>query len=169
MDIIFDIDGTLANAEHRLPHILDNMLWVGIPPRPNWDAFLDPAAIAEDTPILEMWDVLTALVEQRHQIIFVTGRKQSLFDTTFAWLMNDSCPVRRRAVAIWREGGAPEPRLFMRSESDRSKSFVVKSEILHKLRHLGFNPKIAFDDRADDIKMYRGAGLIGCQVSDGQF
>lgn len=47
MDIVFDIDGTLANASHRMPYITN-------PNEPkNWDAFFD--GVVDDEPIPEAW------------------------------------------------------------------------------------------------------------------
>lgn len=166
MDVIFDIDGTLANAEHRLHFIND-------PDKAkDWENFLSDEQIAKDTPIEPVWEVLESLVLQRHRVIFITGRPETQRQTTYDWLYPSAGQrdVARCAVNYyWDRRSSRSPIIYMRKAGDRRPSHVVKEELLQVARMDGFNPKIVFEDRNDDTAMWRRNGLICCQVADGDY
>jgi predicted secreted acid phosphatase len=162
MDIVFDIDGTLADASHRLPHITN-------PEQPkNWDAFFDGAV--NDTPIPEAWEILYSLLSQHNRIIFITGRPERLRTPTYNWLTDTYCEHRANSAWYWQEcPSSRKPVLYMRGNGDRRPSSEVKRDLLQKARMDTFDPKIAFEDRAADAKMWRDEGLFCCNVNEGQF
>lgn len=162
MDIVFDIDGTLANAEHRLPYITN-------PNEPkNWDAFFD--GVVDDAPIPEAWAVLNALVDSHHRIIFITGRPERLRTKTYNWLVSFDDDSRFEAAHYWAScPSSRKPALYMRADGDRRPSAEVKRDLLNKARLDNCHPKIAFEDRADDAKMWREEGLMCFQVNEGDF
>lgn len=162
MDIVFDIDGTLADASHRLPYIAN-------PDEPkNWDAFFD--GVVDDVPIPEAWVILNALLDHHHQIIFITGRPERLRAKTYNWLVRSNDDSRSEAAHYWaRCPSSRKPILYMRANNDRRPSAEVKRDLLNRARRHNFNPKIAFEDRDDDAKMWRDEGLFCCQVNEGNF
>ena len=173
MDVIFDIDGTLANAEHRLHWIKDMAYWddTKSPPRPNWKMFLDEDLVFQDAPIPQTWDIMGSLLRGGHRIIFITGRNERTRISTEAWLANDRCPVRMAASSLlaltsWPQSFAP---IYMRSENDRRPSHEVKRDLLAKAREDGYDPKLVFEDRIEDTRMWREEGLLCCQVADGNY
>ena len=154
MDIIFDIDGTLMNRDHRL-HWLKS-------PQKNWEEFF--ANIANDTPYEDMRYLLLCLYENEgSRIIFCSGRSTKYRAVT----LNQIKKLLNFSLAT--ECSENEPILYMRKEGDRRQDSVVKSEILDYIRGDGFDPKIVFDDREQVVKMWRNRGLRCLQVSDGDF
>ena len=54
MDVVFDIDGTLADARHRLHFIKAPDMQSHDPSenwRPDWDSFLSEEQVMQDVPI----------------------------------------------------------------------------------------------------------------------
>lgn len=153
MDIIFDIDGTLADCSHRLH-------WIQNKPK-NWKAFF--AGMEHDVPIVETLEVFRGLARARddyealHRIIFCTGRPESHRIETRAWL------VRHLGTRTL------DYPLYMRLGGDHRPDFVVKEELLADMKKDGFDPKIAFEDRDQVVDMWRRNGLICYQVAKGAY
>ena len=63
--MIFDIDGTLADATHRLHHVTGG--------RRDWDAFF--AEMADDVPVKPICDLLVELIK-RNTIVICSGRPE---------------------------------------------------------------------------------------------
>lgn len=180
MDVIFDIDGTLADAGHRLHLIKDVARYVSIDggtPRPNWEVFLSDEQIAKDAPIAQTFQLLTSMLEapQDYRVIFITGRPWRQSQTTYEWLRGSpQCPVRCLSWNAWEkrsevQGRRLGPILYMRSDGDRRQSHVVKEDLLNRARRDGFDPKLVFEDRKDDTEMWRRNGLLCCQVAEGDY
>ena len=66
MDIIFDVDGTLLDIEHRLKFIKKS-------PK-DWEAFRDPKQKRWDEPIRPMLDLFAALYFSGNNVILASGR-----------------------------------------------------------------------------------------------
>ena len=171
MDVVFDIDGTLADATHRLHFIKDPAHWksprLGAMGKPDWESFLHTDQVSQDSSIEPIWNVLHALKAMQHRIIFITGRPAFQRDMTNAWLKGKIGPEPelREAVGAWFEDLV----LYMRRPEDRRPSSVVKLELLQEAIADGYNPTLVFEDRNDDTKMWRDAGLLCCQVADGNY
>lgn len=171
MDFIFDIDGTLADASHRLHLINDMAHWVSAPgklPKPNWEEFLSDEQVAKDTPIPGTWELLTTLILSGNRIVFITGRPATQRGMTWDWLCDRNCPIRGRA---YRFIGGYLTGLFMRTPGDRRPSHIVKRELLDQAKKAipNFNPVMVFEDRKEDTAMWREAGLLCCQVAEGDY
>ncbi len=136
---VFDIDGTIANLEHRL-HLL-----------PNWDAFFD--ACDDDAPIGHIIDVARALGRD-NEIVYVSGRSDRVREATEQWLERH---------------GLPRGRLYMRRAGDHQQDDTLKVQLLADLRADGFEPIMAFDDRTRVVKAWRAAGIPCAQVVDGDY
>lgn len=164
MDVIFDIDGTLANAAHRLHFITD-------PDKAkDWENFLSEEQVVNDTSIEPVWEVLTSLVLSHNRILFITGRPEKQRLPTYSWLVNHECPHRAIVANYWQDApSSRQPSLWMRKDGDRRPSSIVKEESLKSALMSGFKPKMVFEDRKDDTEMWRRNGLLCAQVAEGNY
>jgi len=147
VDIIFDIDGTLADCSHRLH-------WIQNKPK-NWKAFF--AGMEHDAPIKPTITIARGLWAVHNSIIFCTGRPASHQVVTREWLTHN--------VGCW----AARSPLYMRRDGDHRPDFVVKEEHLADMKKDGFDPKVAFEDRDQVVDMWRRNGLICYQVAKGTY
>ena len=146
--IIFDIDGTIANCEHRQP-------FVRFKPK-NWNAF--NKAMKYDTPHHDIIWLLKTLKNGGNKIIICTGRTEDYRKETQDWIDN---------VAGLK--GYYE-KIYMREEKDYRDDGIVKIEMLKKIKEDGFDdPTMVFDDRDRVVKAWREAGLRCFQVAPGDF
>jgi len=143
--VIFDIDGTLADIEHRRPY-LDGA-------RPDWARF--NAAMGEDTPngpIVDLYRTLWASGVYDLQI--VTGRNEAFRKVTETWL-------------TWNE--IKFNRVLMRADKDNRPDNIIKGEILEQLRREGRDIAFAVDDRQQVVDMWRANGVTCLQCDVGEF
>lgn len=155
MDVIFDIDGTLANLDHRLHYVKSK-------PK-NWNAFF--AGIEHDEPCEEIVEILWALMNItlapndptsmfRHRIIICSGRGEEYREPTEKWLAHHSIQYNV---------------LYMRPAGDSREDSIIKKELLEEMRKDGFNPVLAIDDRKRVVDMWRREGLLCLQCAEGDF
>lgn len=145
MDIIFDLDGTLANLDHRLGFIKSK-------PK-NWKAFF--AGVSEDAPIGTMVALLKQLAEpEDNHILICSGRSQECEEATVNWLKHH---------------GIVYNALYMRADGDYRDDSIVKKELLQQIFEDGYLPELVFDDRQRVVDMWREEGLTCCQVAKGDF
>ena len=147
MQIIFDIDGTLANIEHRRH-------WITSRPK-NWPAF--NAAMSADTPNHDSVWLLKSFHANGAVILIASGRSNDDRSVTIKWL-NDVAKV-----------AGQYSRLYMRPSRDYRADNIIKSEILDKMYADGYNPTLAVDDRQQVVDMWRQRGLRCLQVAPGDF
>lgn len=141
--VICDIDGTLADLEHRRKFLQK--------PK-NYAAF--KAGVPHDLLIEPVSNVLHALHKAGYAIILCSGRgEEQRFDTE-AWLGKHKVP--------WYK-------LYMRKERDYRSDDIIKEELLDQILLDGFNPMIVFDDRNRVVDMWRRRGYICAQVAPGDF
>ena len=146
MKIIFDLDGTLADASHRMHHISG--------PVKDWDAFY--AACVDDKPIMPIIDTLhTYLFAGDDDIEIWTGRSEIVRAETLRWLDNNLYPFGR-----WQ--------LRMRGAKDRRPDWQVKEGWLMSLP-VDEWPSLVFEDRSQVVAMWRRQGIMCCQVNEGNF
>ena len=144
MDIIFDVDGTLMDIEHRRHFVIQ---------RPkDFDAFR--AATKDDTPKQEIFSIAKAMKAAGHRIIISSGRNKSQMDITVEQISSQ---------------GLSFDAIFMRSNSDFRPDFEVKEGMLVKMKDQGFDPIMAFDDRQQVVDMWRRQGITVMQVAEGDF
>ena len=144
MDIIFDVDGTLMDIEHRRHFVVQ---------RPkDFDSFR--AATKDDTPKNDIFAIAKAMKAAGHRIIISSGRNKSQMDIT---------------VEQINRNGLTFDAIFMRSDQDWRQDFIVKEGMLKKMRDSGFDPTMAFDDRQQVVDMWRRHGLTVMQVDIGDF
>jgi hypothetical protein len=143
MIVAFDLDGTLANIEHRL-HLIHS--------KPsNWPAFF--RACVDDEPNQAVIDVCRALVISGHAVDVWSGRSDIVRAESERWLNQYAIGYRR---------------LLMRREGDYRPDQIVKAEWLEAMAPED-RPVLAFDDRQRVVDMWRAHGVQCCQVAPGDF
>lgn len=150
MDIIFDIDGTLADLTHRRHFVRSK-------PK-NWKAF--DAGMAEDKPI---YPVIAALVsfkraDTNNRIILCSGRSEPNRGVTVDWLKRHN---------IWQY----VDNLYMRAANDYRADDIIKEELLDRILEDGYYPAMVFDDRPRVVRMWRRRGLyvFDCNQTEEDF
>ena len=162
-DVICDIDGTIMNVEDRLALAKKNK-------RPedkkmNWDIFLDPKVMeAEDRPNWDVVFLIKKLIFTGSTIIFTSARNERHRDVTMRQLAM-GCNINMRISPYSDKGN----RLYLRDDDDFRHDVITKKEIFDKVVSDGFKPQLAFDDRENVVKMWRGIGLPCFQVREGKF
>lgn len=145
--IMVDVDGTLANNEHR-QHFLD------VKPK-DWKNFKYNAFYDTTYPDI-VWLVKT-LHEAGNTILIVTARTEDEREITARWL--------DEVAGL----GDIYDKMYMREEKDYRDDNIVKAEILEQIRKDGYDPTIVIDDRNRVVKMWREVGITCLHVRDGCF
>lgn len=142
--IIVDLDGTLANIEHRRCHIEGT--------KKNWKAFF--SEISEDLP--HAWcQYLVANMANTHSIIYLTGRGYEYEKETRNWLDENS------PVTGWF--------LFMRPKDNFEKDCVIKERVYKEHIEPNFEVSFCVDDRNQVVDMWRSLELVCLQCYEGDF
>lgn len=152
---VFDLDGTLADLNHRLHHIKPPIDPRTIAPsdvqekykdwRPNWDAFFDDCD--KDEPI--SWVINLARMSANHGFILIlSGRSDRVQGKTELWLKENNVPFNL---------------LLMRKEGDHRPDDQIKKEIMASflINHNLSTHDIEFivDDRQRVVDMWRQEGF----------
>lgn len=144
--VIFDIDGTLADCEHRRHHVTNG--------NKNWTAFFSELHLDKPKPnVIKFAQTIYYNDDYGHELIIVTGRGEEYRDVTQKWL-NDN--------AIYYTS------LLMRPLNDSRPDTEIKLEIYDKIKP-NFNIILVIEDRTSLVKMWRSLGLECWQVADGDF
>lgn len=141
MFIICDLDGTLADIEHRRHYVARQ-------PK-NWPAFFK--ACTDDAPVHPVAETVRTLADAGHRVEIWSGRSDEVRAQTEAWL---------KKIGL---GGLP---LKMRAEGDYTPDDQLKEEWL--LAEAS-PPDLVFDDRNKVVAMWRRHGLVCAQVAPGDF
>ena len=146
MLIVFDIDGTLANIEHRLDYVRSK-------PK-NWKAF--DAGIPNDVVNPHVAEAFHSLKAAGNEIIFASGRNERSRDATMKWLQDNR---------FWNYTA----KLYMRKADDFRGDDIVKREILDEIvADWGRKPDMVFDDRPRVVRMWRDEGIFVFNVYQGE-
>lgn len=108
---IFDIDGVIADIEHRLKYARNK----------DYEKFYSDEEMIEDKEIRIGLELLRNLKRARRdntEIVFATGRPEKTRRITKIWLQNNSLPTDN---------------LYMRKDGDYRPSDVVKVELVSKI------------------------------------
>lgn len=169
--VLVDMDGTLADCEHRrhFLEIRDCLMCVGTGcakdgetdctyckgrghTKKNWDGFYGDCI--SDPPVESILTWVKALGDDPDFLVcIVSGRPTDRAgNQTVAWLEKHNVPYDR---------------IFMRAARDHRPDYMVKQEILDRLP----KSQIAFciDDRDQVVSMWRRNGLTVYQVAEGNF
>lgn len=142
--IVFDIDGTLADIEHRRHYVASK-------PK-NWKAF--NAGMARDGVNWEIRFLLKTFWDLGHTIILCSGRESAMRDVTEEWLFQNEIPFTK---------------LLMRKHGDFRADNFVKVELLAQIREEFGEPYLWFDDRNQVVDAIRAEGIRVLQVAPGDF
>jgi len=143
--VIFDVDGTLANCEHRLRFITERpKRWKEFFAEQENDALIEPIAT-----------LFRSLRSAGTNIIVLTARPGEYRAETERWLLSHDL------------GGYS--RLIMREAGDRRNDQYVKKDVLDRLRAEGYEIVFAVEDRARVCAMWRENGVTCLQVAEGNF
>ncbi len=169
---LFDLDGTLANIDHRLHFIRADVPKPGLTDsskpytaadvqltefRADWDSFY--AACVGDAPILPLCHLVHSLL-LKERVIFVSGRSEVVREQTLNWLYQYVAPpayIKGRCL------------LFMRKDKDHRQDHIIKAEMLDEIVAGGHEVIMAFDDRQQVVDMWRSRGIVCAQVAPGDF
>ena len=138
--IIFDLDGTLADINHRVHYVRNG--------NRDWDSFF--SACTSDlfnTPVAE---ALWAHLRAGHHVEIWSGRSDVVERETREWLADNGI----------------DPRLLtrMRPAGDYTPDVDLKRSWLHEL-HPDERPDLVYDDRQRVVDMWRDEGLTCFQVA----
>tara|TARA_R100000315_G_scaffold62000_2_gene41896 strand:+ start:811 stop:1320 length:510 start_codon:yes stop_codon:yes gene_type:complete len=149
--IICDIDGTIADLNHRLHFIKNEDGTKKRGAAADWKSF--HAGCADDAPITDVIEIVKSLAVGRN-VFFVSGRNATARAETEQW-------IKKYFNFKWAEGC----NLFMRKGHDFRPDTVVKLEMV---RELGITPdqvECILDDRQCVVDMWRENGFRCLQVT----
>ena len=143
--ILFDIDGTIADIQHRRPFLEGE--------RADWKSF--NAAMGNDKPNSAVIGLYKTLWKSGdYEIILVTRRMEESRKLTEQWLS-------------WNE--IPFQEIRMRQSGDCRADYVIKEEILRNLQSEGKDILFVVDDRQQVVDMWRRNGVACFQCAEGDF
>jgi hypothetical protein len=145
MLVVFDIDGTLANIEHRLDYVRSK-------PK-NWKAF--DAGIPNDKVNEPVANIFWSLLDTDNTIVLASGRNERSRQATEDWLFDNFLFGYEK--------------LYMRKADDFRSDDIVKQEILDQIiADYGRKPDMVFDDRPRVVSMWRRNGIFVFDVYQGE-
>lgn len=150
--IICDLDGTLANGDHRNPY--------------------DTSKCEDDSVFLPVLELITGMNSSYYgsiRIIFITGREEIYKQQTLNFLANKcgfTYEEKMNGIIDYRSSFL----LYMRKEGDRRKDTEVKKEIFFSEIENKYNVLFVLEDRTRVVDMWRKEiGLPCFQVNEGNF
>jgi phosphoglycolate phosphatase-like HAD superfamily hydrolase len=154
---IFDLDGTLADAEHRI-HLISKG-------KKDWRNFF--AECVNDKPIIPAVTTMTWLRHAGAEVWIWTGRSDEIRQETISWLwMHCRLDFSGGALSSFM---APE-RFMMRRAGDHRPDHELKFEWLADLEPPERSRLTAvFEDRTRVVQMWRKHGVPCYQVAQGDF
>lgn len=158
--LIFDLDGTLADCEHRRP------LVAHAPDRrtPQWDKFYQ--LCDRDTPIKPIIDIMLTL-RASHEVQIWSGRSEVVREKTERWLAQYA--FGNFAWIIPTPTNPWYVPLRMRPAGDTTPDDALKERWLREAQSAGKHITMVFDDRDKVVAMWRRNNIICAQVARGDF
>lgn len=139
-NIIVDLDGTLANCDHRTHHVRKA--------DPDWDAFF--AECGKDIANLWCVKLVQVMIDAGYEVFVVSARSRHVEAETLAWFKDHGLDHPYLHVCLVREKG------------DSTPDQELKRRWLQKFEHRGENLFVV-DDREKVVKMWRDEGLTCLQ------
>lgn len=136
--IIFDLDGTLANIDHRMKYIEGG--------RRDWDEFFENCD--KDMPIESICTLYRVLSKTDYSLRIWTGRSETVKDKTKKWLEKFDIDYDE---------------LRMRPEEDYRPDYELKKEWVQEVGKDRI--KLVFEDRPQVIEMWREIDVRVVEVS----
>jgi len=142
--IIFDVDGTIADCDHRR-HFVEN--------NNDWKSFKEQTV--NDTPVQWVCDIAKRFIAQGDDVAFFSARNETEREVT------------ERQISEWIGDG--HKGLFLRPNDSFDPDEVFKSDLADKFEEIGGKIDLVFDDRNKVVDMWRARGTTVVQVADGDF
>lgn len=131
---VFDLDGTLADINHRLHYVRSRE-------RPHWGKFLE--SCDKDLPVQWVMNLFN-MCRQQGTVIILSGRNDNVKKKTVAWLI---------------EHDIMYDYLLMRKDKDYRPDQIMKKEMLENfLRDQNYKVQFIVDDRQRVVDMWRANG-----------
>ena len=147
---IFDLDGTLALMEHRLPFINNG--------EKRWREFYE--ACDQDQPNTPVITLLNNLRQARAEIRIFTGRSDIVRLKTAGWLFAHTSLSYTEI----------EHGLIMRKDGDYRQDHELKQSWLQQMPAEDYSRiQMVFEDRDRVVQMWRENGLVCLQVATGAY
>ena len=142
--IIVDIDGCLANCEHRLHFIKQT-------PK-DWKSF--HSLVLQDT--VNQWcaDLVRRYFEAGVYVFLVSGRTSESMDDSWNWLIGHRIPFHK---------------MIFRKPGDYRDDDITKREAYEEHVRGLYDVLFAIDDRNRVVKMWREQGIVCLQCAEGNF
>ena len=146
---IFDLDGTLANIDHR-KHFIEGE-------RKSWSSFYK--ACVDDTPNTPVIATMELLLNTGAEIQIFSGREDSVRKETKAWLTEHTSLNVKNTT------------LLMRPTGDSTPDDELKRNWYENVLTAGERRRVVavFDDRDKVVRMWRSMGVPCFQVAPGDF
>ena len=142
--VIFDVDGTIADVEHRRHFVNGNN---------DWDSFRKETV--NDTPVQWVCDIAKRHISQGDEVAFFSAGNESERDIT------------ERQISEWIGDG--HKGVFLRPDGDYRCDAEFKSELADRFEDIGGQIDLVYDDRNKVVDMWRQRGTTVVQVADGDF
>ena len=146
MKVIFDVDGTLMNVEHRRKFV-DGSQQV------DWKMF--EAETVNDTRNEHIFEIAENMHDAGHSIVIVSARKERQRELTEKQLS-------ATMGVFW-------DFMFMRPDDSFEPDHQFKQRVLDELIRADWKPDMVFDDRNQVVDMWRANGIPCLQVAPGDF
>ena len=143
--IIFDVDGTIADVEHRRHFVTQKPA--------DWKSFKEETV--NDTPVQWVVDIAKRFIAQGDDVAFFSARNESQRGIT------------EEQISKWVGDG--HKGLFLRPDGDFRPDEEFKSDLADKFEEFGGKIDLVFDDRNKVVDMWRARGTTVVQVADGDF
>lgn len=137
MNVIFDLDGTLANIDHRTHYVRGG--------KRDWDSFFRECV--NDVPVPHVIETLHAHLAASHKVRIWSGRSDIVRTETEQWLSDrgiDPCYLQHMRAAGDNTPDAELKRYWLNQEYER--------------------PDLVYDDRQRVVDMWRAEGVPCFQV-----
>lgn len=144
--IVVDIDGTIAKVGDRLKYLQQE--------KKDWDSFYEHCD--EDEPIKDIIELIELMQIHEYNIVFCTGRRESVRKKTEDWLFKNIWCLR-------------EYKLLMRKDNDWRHDTEVKPELLANAGITPDNVWFVLEDRDSMVAKLRDLGFRVLQINDGKF
>ena len=143
--VIFDVDGTIADVEHRRHFVSGDSK--------DWSMFRKETV--NDTPVQWVCDIAKRFIDQGDDVAFFSARNESEREVT------------EQQISEWIGDG--HKGVFLRPNGDFRCDAEFKSELADKFEELGGKIDVVFDDRNKVVDMWRKRGTTCVQVAEGDF
>jgi hypothetical protein len=159
MIIVCDLDGTVANNDHRQIHVQEGM------PRKDWDKFYDPALIKDDLPFQDAQAFFdrASRIDGIH-IVFLTGRPERTRGVTAWWLYAHyriNIIPEDRAANFLLSPAIGMAQLIMRGDNDwRNANLYKKGRVEQLSRIRPGEPFVFIDDDTRCYETYWRYGIV---------